>query len=153
MRQRTLSGKDTESATRDAWFSGPADGKGPDGNPMSPFSVAEIDIVEAYDIDMTIAHQNVHCWNTAHDMGLGHSTRTADLSADWHVFSCLIDDARIHFYIDGQEVWNTPALAEAKLPLYIMVSLALAGGWPIDKAYNASKLLVDYVRVYAPPNP
>jgi beta-glucanase (GH16 family) len=207
----------------DAWFSGPADGKGPDGNPMSPFSVAggiltitawrdttrqnhwrsgllasvdtqgrgfsqamgywecrmkcpsgpgvwpafwlngvggikkgpaaEIDILEAYGVDMTIAHQNVHLWNTAHDMGLGHSTKMADLSAGWRVFSCLIDNARIHFYIDGQEVWNTPAYREAKLPLYVIIDLALGGGWPSDKTPNPSKLLVDYVRVYAPPAP
>ncbi|MBV9998089.1 MAG: glycoside hydrolase family 16 protein [Verrucomicrobia bacterium] len=207
----------------DAWFSGPADGKGPDGKLLSPFSVAggiltitawqdpsrqnhwrsgllssvdtegrgfsqamgywecrmkcpsgpgvwpafwlssvggikkgpsaEIDILEAYGVDMTVAHQNVHLWNTAHGLGEGHSTKTADLSADWHVFSCLIDDARIHFYIDANEVWNTPVFPEAKLPLYVMVDLALGGGWPIDKTPSPSRLLVDYVRVYAPRTP
>jgi len=32
--------------------------------------------------------------------------------------------------------------------MYIMVDLALGGGWPIDKTPNPSYMFVDWVRVY-----
>ncbi len=35
------------------------------------------------------------------------------------------------------------------MPLYLLVNLAMGGGWPIDKAASPSYLYVDRVRVYA----
>ncbi len=38
-------------------------------------------------------------------------------------------------------------------PLYVMVDLALGGGWPIDHPPNPSFLYVDYIRVWTPGAP
>ena len=53
------------------------------------------------------------------------------------------------WYFDGVELWRQPTPPEAKVPMYVLVNLALGGGWPIDKTPDPSRMLVDYVRVYA----
>lgn len=58
----------------------------------------------------------------------------------------------IHFYIDGVEQWKTPTYPEATHQFYVMVDLALGGRQSTDNTPNPSDLLVDYIRVYAPPN-
>ena len=34
-------------------------------------------------------------------------------------------------------------------PEYLLVNLALGGGWPIDKTPNPSDMLVKYVKAYS----
>jgi hypothetical protein len=49
------------------------------------------------------------------------------------------------------EQWKTPTYSEATHQLYVMVNLALGGRQSTDDTPNPSFLLVDYIRVYAPP--
>jgi beta-glucanase (GH16 family) len=114
---------------------------------------AEIDILEEYGVDSRIAHQNVHIWNSQGEQtyGVGNASPVNDMTTDFHVYSALVKADYIHFYFDGVEQWKTPTPPEAKEPLYVMVNLALGGGWPIDKAPDPGGLYVDYIRVYAPP--
>lgn len=53
------------------------------------------------------------------------------------------------WYFDGVELWRQPTPPESKTPMYVLVDLALGPGWPIDKTPNPSRMLVDYIRVYA----
>jgi len=45
----------------------------------------------------------------------------------------MVDPENITFYFDGVELWKVKTPEEAEVPLYVLVNLALGGGWPIDK--------------------
>jgi Glycosyl hydrolases family 16 len=114
-------------------------------------NVAEIDILEAYGVNASIAHQAVHVWSpSGSQLSAAGNQTTHDLTNTPHVFSCLINTDLIHYYIDGHEVWSTPTPPEATEPLYCMVDLALGGGWPITNTPNPSYMYVYYVRCWAP---
>ena len=115
--------------------------------------VAEVDILEEYGVDPRIAHQNVHVWNSdgSQASGTGNSSTCQGMTTGFHTYGTLVNTDYIHFYFDGVEQWKTPTPAEAREPLYVMVDLALGGGWPIDQTPNPSHLYVEYIRVYAPP--
>jgi beta-glucanase (GH16 family) len=128
------------------------DGLGSFKNPKT--NVAEVDILEAYGVNINVAHQNVHIWNPQGRKisGSGNSyTMQTSPTGNYRVYSCLITPQFITFAIDSQMVWETPTPPEATEPLYVMVDLALGGGWPIDQTPNPSFLHVDYIRAYAPP--
>jgi beta-glucanase (GH16 family) len=124
------------------------------GNLKTPKTrVAEIDILEEYGVNPQIAHQNVHVWNPngREASAIGNSSTCQGMTTDFHTYGALIKTDFIRFYFDGLELWKTPTPPEATEPLYVMVNLALGGGWPIDKTPNPSHLYVDYIHVYAPP--
>jgi hypothetical protein len=111
----------------------------------------EIDVVEEYGVDSTIAHQHVHVWNPRgrESHSVGNSSTVEGMTSGFHLYGCLVAQDFIHFYFDDVEVWKTPTPNEALEPLYIMVDLALGGGWPIDQTPDPSVLSVDYIRAYA----
>ena len=115
--------------------------------------VAEIDILEEYGVNPLIAHQVVHVWNPdgSEYSAKGHSSTCQGTTTGFHNYGALIKADYIHFYFDGVELWKTPTPPEAKEPLYVMVNLALGGGWPIDHTPNPSTLYIKYIHVYAPP--
>jgi hypothetical protein len=115
-------------------------------------NAAEIDILEEYGVDSTIAHQHVHVWKPkgGESYSLGNSSKLQGMTGDFHVYGCMIAKDFIHFYFDGAQVWQTLTPPEALKPCYVMINLALGGGWPIDKTPDPSFLYVDYVRVYEP---
>jgi hypothetical protein len=114
---------------------------------------AEIDILEAYGVNPSIAHQVIHVWSpSGSQLSASGSQTTYDLTNTPHIFSCLINTDFVHYYIDGHEVWSTPTPPEATEPLYCMVDLALGGGWPITNTPNPSYMYVYYVRCWAPSN-
>ena len=124
------------------------------GNLRTPkTSVAEVDILEEYGVKPWIAHQNVHVWNSdgSQASATGNSSTCQGMTTGFHTYGALVNTDYIHFYFDGVEQWKTPTPAEAREPLYVMVDLALGGGWPIDQTPNPSHLYVEYIRVYAPP--
>jgi Glycosyl hydrolases family 16 len=113
-------------------------------------NVAEIDILEAYGVNTSIAHQVVHVWSpTGSELSATGNQTTYDLANGPHVFSCLVNADFIHYYIDGNQVWSTPTPPEATLPLYCLVDLALGGGWPTTNTPNPSYMYVYYVRCWA----
>jgi beta-glucanase (GH16 family) len=111
---------------------------------------AEIDILEAFGVDMTVAHHYVHVWTpTGEDIGhVSLATTGINLANSWHVYGCLVNADYIHFYLDGKEVSTASTPREAKLPLYVMVDLALGGPFPVNIP-SPTLMYVDYVRVYA----
>ena len=113
---------------------------------------AEIDILEAFGVDMTIAHHYTHIWapNGSQVSGTGSATVQAGMTTGFHVYGCLVNADFIHFYYDGVEVANTPTQPEEKLPLYVMIDLALGDGFPINIP-SPTQMYVNYIRVYAPP--
>jgi beta-glucanase (GH16 family) len=111
----------------------------------------EIDVLEEYGVDSTIAHQHVHVWNPhgKQTHSTGNSCTLPGMTTGFHLYGCLVAKDFIHFYFDDVEVWKTPTPSEALEPLYVLVDLALGGGWPIDQTPDPSVLSVDYIRAYA----
>jgi hypothetical protein len=124
------------------------------GNLQSPKqNYAEVDILEAYGNNINLAHQNVHVWTpqgTQTSSSGSSYAMTSSATANYQVYSCLITPQFITFAINSVVVWQTPTLPEDTQPLYVMVDLALGGGWPITGTPNPSFLNVDYIRAYAP---
>jgi Glycosyl hydrolases family 16 len=116
-------------------------------------SEAEIDILEEYGENPLLAHQTVHVWNAngSQFSGIGNSSTCQGMTTGFHTYGALVNTDFIHFYFDGVELWKTATPPEATQPLYVMVDLALGGGWPIDQTPDLSLLCVDYIHVYAPP--
>src|SRR6516162_7054963 len=113
---------------------------------------AEIDVLEEYGVDSSIAHQHVHVWkpNGGESYSKGNATKLQGMTTGFHTYGCLVAKDGIRFYFDGAQIWQTITPPEALEPLYVMVDLILGGGWPIDQTPNPSRLYVDYIRVYAP---
>lgn len=110
----------------------------------------EVDVVEQYGLAAGLLHATLHWWypDQRHD-AVADLFAVADMTRDFHRYGFLYDKQKMVWYFDGVELWRQPTPPEAKVPLYLMVNLALGGGWPIDKTPNPSRMLVDYVRVYA----
>ena len=109
----------------------------------------EIDIVEQYGVADNLLHTTFHWWfvDKPH-AAVADTFNVADMTRDFHRYGFLWDERQMVWYFDGVEVWRQPTPPEAKAPMYVLVNLALGGGWPIDKTPSPSRMLVDYVRVY-----
>jgi beta-glucanase (GH16 family) len=110
----------------------------------------EVDIVEQYGHRAAGYHGGMIWWrpDKTHD-GVGDQFFVADTTAGFHTSGFLWDEKTMRWFFDGVEVWRQPTPPEAKTPLYVLVNLALGGGWPIDRTPDPSVMRVDYVRVYA----
>ncbi len=109
----------------------------------------EIDVLEQYGVNPNVLWTNVHLWypDKGHKAD-GRAYFVTGMTDDFHRYGVMVDSAFIIFYYDGIELRRVKTPPEAKVPLYILVDLALGGGWPIDKTPNPSYMYVDYVRAY-----
>jgi Glycosyl hydrolases family 16 len=126
----------------------------------------------------TSAYQTVQDWTPANAhvtavQGPHGSTVTnpangqpLDLTLGWHVFSVLINGTVITFYIDNVQTFTaTMPPSGINQPFFMMVDLAMGGGWPIDPSPAPSdnsdvapngttyqELAIAYIRAYASPS-
>src|SRR5262249_14519795 len=95
-------------------------------------------------------HTTLHlCGPDGYHRGEGDTSIVTGMTEDFHRYGVLVEEEFIRFDYDGVELRRVRMHAEAKVPLYLIVDLALGRGWPIDGTPNPSHLLVDYVRAYA----
>jgi hypothetical protein len=124
---------------------------------------AEIDVIEAYgDNDYDGYHMAVHRRSRESEVhrgnysGLSSPKNTAiwgwnDMfDGSFHRYGCLVTPNWIVIYLDRKEVSRFPTFPEAKLPLYMRVTLAMQDEF-VAKASSPTRLRVDYVRAYALP--
>ncbi len=110
----------------------------------------EIDVVEQYGVGPNALHTTVHLWGPGDfHRGEGDTTIVSGMTEGFHTYGASVEDDALIFYYDGAEIRRERTPDAAKVPLYLMVDLALGGGWPIDKTPNPSRMAVDYVRAYA----
>jgi hypothetical protein len=110
----------------------------------------EIDVVEYYGVGPNALHTNVHLWHAdGKHWADGRPFIVQGMTDDFHTYGVMVTAEDIIFYFDGVELRRLRTPEEAKVPLYVLVNLALGGGWPIDKTPNPSFMYVDYVRAYA----
>ena len=110
----------------------------------------EVDIVEQYGVHPNSLHTCLHLWyaDQRHTADPAHFI-VDGMADDFHRYGALVTPEHIVFYFDGVELRRVKTPDEFKQPLYLLVNLALGGGWPTDKTPDPSALLVDYVRAYA----
>jgi beta-glucanase (GH16 family) len=84
---------------------------------------------------------------------VGRKVETVDLSEDWHIFGVDWSSDRIVWYLDGVEMWRyTDQRYIPKVPMYLIVNLAVGGDWPGDPDSTTvfpTRMLVDYVRAWS----
>jgi hypothetical protein len=110
----------------------------------------EVDVVEQYGSMPNTLMATLHTWGPGdRHWGEGDGFFVPGMTDDFHTYGALVEEKEIVIYFDGVELWRQKTAPEFKVPLYIMVDLAMGGGWPIDKAVSPSYMYVDYVRAYA----
>jgi beta-glucanase (GH16 family) len=120
----------------------------------APGGSAEVDILEYLGHDPEKYEATVHVWPRD---GIGEyyeaknvvKVAPGSLVEEFHTYGAAINPDWIVFYMDREEMARTPTPPQHKQPLFILISLALGSGWPIDKTPNPSWMDVDYVRAYA----
>jgi len=121
---------------------------------------AEIDVIEAYgDNDYDGHHMSVHRHADRSDVyksnyvGLSRIPAFApgDLfDGNFHRYGCLVTPDWIVVYFDRLELARFPTYPEAKVPLFMLVSLQMQDGF-VAQATSPTRLWVDYVRAYSLP--
>ena len=114
-------------------------------------SSAEIDVFEYYGQFPKGFHTVEHVWEGGKDrLHLDHVTDVSPgfFTSKFNSFGVLIDPDRTRFYLNREEIWDTPTPPEYRQPMYMLVDLALGGGWPLDKLESPATMAVDYVRVW-----
>ena len=121
----------------------------------------EIDIMEF------IGKEPNHIYNTVHGpgysgaKGIGSHTELAQgfLQNDFHVYAIEWEPTEIRWYIDDTQTFkvtanDTPGKWVFDHPFFIILNLAVGGGWPgfpDSSTIFPQQLLVDYIRVYQQP--
>jgi beta-glucanase (GH16 family) len=124
---------------------------------------AEIDVIEAYgDNDYDGYHMAVHRrvldshTYKGNYSGLSSPQNMAiwgwnDMfDGQFHRYGCMVTRDWITIYLDRKELSRFPTFPEAKLPLYMRVTLAMQDEF-VASATSPTRLWVDYVRAYALP--
>lgn len=112
----------------------------------------EVDVVEQYSAIPNCLTMTLHQWGPNN-----YHTAEADaivvpsMTDDFHTYGAMVEPDFITWYFDGTEIFKVKTPETAKVPLYVMVNLAMGSGWPIDKAPSPSYMYVDYVKVWSKP--
>jgi len=110
----------------------------------------EIDVIEQYSAIPYCHSSTVHLWGPdKKHTAEGEAFVVPSMTDDFHMYGALVDEKHIVIYFDRVELWRSKTPDAAKVPLYVMVNLAMGSGWPIDKAPTPSFMNVDYVKVWA----
>src|SRR6185436_8760388 len=109
----------------------------------------EVDVIEQYSAIQNCYTMTLHSWGPGQKhTAEGDAVVVPNMVDEWHTYGAMIDEKSVIWYLDGIELWRTKTPEELKVPLYVMVNLAMGSGWPIDKAPSPSYMYVDYVKVY-----
>lgn len=114
-------------------------------------SSAEIDVFEYYGAFPKGFHSVEHLWKDGKDrLHLDHIIDVSPqfFTSQFNTFGVLIDPEHTRFYLNREEIWDTPTPPEYRQPMYMLIDLALGGGWPIDHLTQPAVMAVDYVKVF-----
>lgn len=112
----------------------------------------EIDIMEV------LGHEITKYYTTLHSKETGSHTKSdipvhsvPDLSAGFHTYAVDWGPTETIFYFDDKEVARRPTPADMNKPFYILINLAVGGGWPGSPTAETqfpATMQVDWVRVW-----
>jgi len=111
----------------------------------------EIDVLEQYGLATQAMHSTLHWWRAdGTHSAVATTAYVKDMTDDYHNYGLMWTKENLIWYFDGVEMFRTSTPTELQShEEYMMVNLALGGGWPIDKVPDPSDMLVEYVRAYA----
>ncbi len=112
---------------------------------------AEIDVVEYYGESDEYFHSVEHVWQNGQDiMPRDHMQHVAhgQLSKQYNTYGVLIEPDTTSFYFNRALIWATPTPPEYRQPMYMLVNLAIGGGWPSDLLQSPQVMNVQYIRVF-----
>lgn len=95
----------------------------------------EVDVVEQYGHAPQDLCTTLHWWpndGVGKHHGAGNTAVVKDMTKAFHNYGFLYDEKAMIWYFDGVEVFRLPTPPVARRPMYILIDLALGGGWPID---------------------
>ena len=121
----------------------------------------EIDIMENVGFDSLMIHGNIHteAFNHVKKTNKGNSILVEKPWEEFHVYSVDWRPDTIHFFVDDQKYFTyakpenaTDAEWPFDKPHYLILNLAIGGGWGGQQGIDDSKFphefVIDYVRVY-----
>jgi beta-glucanase (GH16 family) len=114
-------------------------------------SSAEIDVMEDYGVSDRIYHSVEHIWQNGSDRRhLDHMEYVTPgmLSDQFNTYGVLIEPEQTSFYLNRHLIWSTPTPPEYQQPMYMLVNLAIGGGWPYGRLQSPQIMAVQYVRVF-----
>jgi hypothetical protein len=114
-------------------------------------SSAEIDVMEYYGVSDRIYHSVEHVWQNGSDTRhLDHMEYVTPgiLSKQFNTYGVLIEPAQTRFYFNRHLIWSTLTPPEYQQPMYMLVNLAIGGGWPFERLQSPQIMAVQYVRVF-----
>lgn len=112
----------------------------------------EIDIMEHRGSELNKIFGTVHHPGHSGGNADGGTTLISNASTEFHVYSMEWTETSIKFLVDGQQFYAFPN--SASLPFnknfFILLNVAVGGSFagPVDPAFNAASMEVDYIRVY-----
>jgi hypothetical protein len=72
-----------------------------------------------------------------------------ELVNSFHTYGVLLDEKHNSYFLDGTCVYQTPHVDQyLDQPLFIMLDLAIGGGWPYAQLSGTLSFDVEYVRVF-----
>jgi beta-glucanase (GH16 family) len=120
----------------------------------------EIDILENVGFDPKTIHANIHCaaYNHMKRTGKGGKITAEAPWSEFHEYSVEWYEDRIEFFFDDTRYFvfrkesDDPAVWPFAQPQYLILNLAIGGGWGgqkgIDDALFPHRFDIDYVRYY-----
>jgi beta-glucanase (GH16 family) len=116
----------------------------------------EVDVVEHYGHSPNQYTASLHIWDRkvpklSQSFHQRVPVSPGALSAGFHTYGVSVQQDRIRYFLDRQEVWSMPTPPELQRPFIILVDLALGAGWPIQNTPSPSFMEVDYIRVWSFP--
>lgn len=111
----------------------------------------EIDIMEALGHEPGLVYSHVHAgpqWKgrKMHPFTL---KREKPFSEGFHVYAVDWNERLTTFFVDGQPIGSVATPEEIKVPMFVMLNLAMAGPWgPPPDADASGEMLVDWVRIW-----
>lgn len=121
---------------------------------QDPKTSAEIDVLEYYGVRPDIYHSVVHVWpkddtTEKQTYNLRHTVPEGSLTEAFHDYGVSVEADWTVFYLDHKEMGRVRTPPEHHRPMFILLNLALGGGWPIDETISPSFMYVDHVRAYS----
>ena len=127
-------------------------------HPATPWPICgEIDIMEFVGNEPENVHGNIHYGPDGEHKFEPGMLATPHPWDGFHVYAIDWDEQKIDFYFDNKKYHSVDLDVAGKgadnafrKPHYLLINLALGGGWggKIDDSIFPQKFLVDYVRVY-----
>lgn len=125
----------------------------------------EIDILENVGFDPKRIHANIHCkaYNHMKKTGKGNAVTAEAPWEDFHTYAVEWYEDRLEFFFDDIRYFvyrkesDDPAVWPFAQPQFLIVNLAIGGGWGgikgVDESLFPHRYEIDYVRYYREKKP